>query len=65
MSDLLLGSSQFTGDLVQEALHGLFSVQHRPDLLIAGNIVLHLLLERLVDPLVLEDVHQALVDLRV
>lgn len=65
MSNLLLGSSQLTGNFIEETFHGLFSIKHGSDLLIACNIVFHLFLQRFVDPFELKDVHEALVYIRV
>jgi hypothetical protein len=63
MRDLFLGLGEFGGDFLEEADHGLFAVEDGACFFIAGNEVLHLLLEVLVDALVLQNGHETLVDL--
>ena len=63
MGDLFLSLLKFRGDLVQEISHSLLSVKHGSGLFVTGDVILNLLLEIFVDLFVLQDAHQAFINL--
>lgn len=65
MSYLLFSLVQFDRNMVQQTTHRLLAIQHIPRLLIALNVVLNFLLKLLIDPLILQDAEETLVDLTV
>lgn len=65
MGNLLLSLRQLGRNFLQEPSHSFFPIKHGPDFLITGNIILHLLLQRFINAFVLENAHQALIDLSV
>ena len=65
MGDLFLSLLKFWGDVVQQISHGLLSVKHGSGLFVAGDVILNLLLEIFVDLFVLQDTHQAFINLSI
>lgn len=55
--------SQSSGHSLKHIPHGSLPIQHRPGFLIRGNIILHLFLHLITNPLKINDLKQDIIDL--